>query len=473
MKKSILYSSLLALTTLAAAQTAGNDSSVGGMGLSNAHAGTGGLNAQNVDKLKLAWKFQAPGYVSHSPLVEGGQVYFADWSGNAYAVNAASGQLTWKKSLEQPVKAFPWHGFAGTGALGQGMLFEASVEGYAFGLDRTTGEVKWKTDFVPESQYGGSISTLLYHGGLVYIGVSSVEEAVAGAMKRAGKPFAPSFRGKVVALDAASGKIVWEKSLVPAPGNGVAMWGSFALDPASNTLFFATGNNYSGKSTDLSDSIVAVNGKTGETVWATQATAFDVWTPATPTGPDVDFAAGPNLFSAQVGGQSRDFVGIGQKNGIYWALDRRSGEIVWKHTVGYSGVGGGVRAEASVAGGKVYVWSNNSFDDTTQLNPAEFPINVKAIDGGSGSLIWARPKVMAAGATGAGYLSNDIYLVGTLSGLIKAFRTSDGQVVWTSGSHPSIASSLVVSGDQLFFGTGVPARFSGQGEGMIYAYTTR
>ena len=83
----------------------------------------------------------------------------------------------------------------------------------------------------------------------------------------------------------------------------------------SNILYFGTGNNYTPPSSPLSDSLVAVDAKTGELKWAQQATAHDIWTPTNPLGPDYDFGAAPQLFEAMIDGEQRPLVGIGQKSG--------------------------------------------------------------------------------------------------------------------------------------------------------------
>ena len=115
--------------------------------LMNRHADMGAaIDGSNVGKLQQIWSFQTTHPISHVPLISGGRVYFADWGGTAYAVDAKSGQRVWQQHLYEPKAEWPWHGCAGTGALGGGMLFEASVEGELFALDAEAGELKWRTD---------------------------------------------------------------------------------------------------------------------------------------------------------------------------------------------------------------------------------------------------------------------------------------------------------------------------------------
>ena len=130
-------------------------------------------------------------------------------------------------------------------------------------------------------------------GGLVYTGVASNEEGLAG--------FVPGFvcckaRGSVVAVNATTGDIEWKTYTVPTGYSGGGVWGSnFVVDSARGTVFVGTGNNYShptdpayvaciaGGGTAAScaspanhvDSILALDLNTGAVKWAKK---FVTWT---------------------------------------------------------------------------------------------------------------------------------------------------------------------------------------------------
>ncbi len=463
MKASRLASGLLMLAMLALVSAplpglAQDEPGAAGFGLANRHSTSETvISSDTVGRLGLAWTIPTQEHVSHWPLVDeaNGRLYFADWGGTVYAADAATGRVLWQKPVERNVQGmWPWHGFAGTGALGAGLLFEASVEGRAYAIRPETGEVVWQTDFAEDEQ-AGNVGKLLYHDGLVYVGLSSVEEPLTKMMP----DFRPDFRGKVVALNARDGSVVWERQLVEAPANGVAVWSGFALDPEANTLFFGTGNNYTPPATELSDSLVAVDATTGEVRWARQATARDIWTPAQPIGPDYDFGAGPQLYEATIGGQQRRLVGIGQKSGIYFAFDRETGEQVWATEVGYGGLGGGIHAEAAVGEEAIYVWSNNSY--SYGAPPERFPLTVKALDAATGANLWVIPQAQPASVPAAAFLANDAVFVGSLDGVVRAYRAADGQQLWLSQPHGAIAGAVVAVGDALYFPAGVPKNFGG------------
>lgn len=433
--------------------------------LFNHHAGTNTpINSGNVNTLKLAWSVKTDDPVSHTPLVQDGRTFFADWGGNVYAVNNTDGSVVWKRKVEEKVnKKWPWHGFAGTGAIGGGMLFEASMEGNAYALDPDSGKVIWRTRLT-DDPHAGNLSKLLYHNGLVYVGLTSVEEMIDE--KKPG--FKPDFQGKVHALDARTGKIVWTLPLAVPPATGATVWSSFALDPATDVLYFTTSNNYTQPANEFSDALVAVNARTGRILWHDQVTNNDVWTKANPIGPDYAFAAGPQLFEATIDGQRRKLVGAGQKSGVFYAWDRASGERVWTVTLGYGHVGGGIHAEASITPDRILLWSNNAY---AYNNPEKHPMDIAAVDPATGDYLWVNKKAQPAVEISAGYAANDVYFVGSLDGQVRAYNTKTGDKLWTSGEHGSVASSIWVNGDTVFWGAGVPKMFGGNaGRPGVLAY---
>ena len=65
------------------------------------------ITAENVGALTLKWAFTTGGDVSATPAVHNGTVYFPDWAGNFYAVNAETGALLWSNTVSS------WTGVAG------------------------------------------------------------------------------------------------------------------------------------------------------------------------------------------------------------------------------------------------------------------------------------------------------------------------------------------------------------------------
>jgi polyvinyl alcohol dehydrogenase (cytochrome) len=426
---------------------------------------TTAISSKNVGHMHRIWFKQTKDAVTGTPLVWRGSVVFADWSGMVWRVRASNGSVIWKRHLGKVEKSWPWHGFAGTGAIfaQDGILVEASVEGTAWGIDLRSGKVLWTTK-LSSNKYEGNISDLMAYEGkhVAYVGMSSVDEPLSQAVPG----FIVDARGSVIALDAMTGKLAWQTYMVEPPATGGAVWSSFALDPAAGTLYCDTGNNYTGSPTELTDAMLALDADTGAIRWHVQVTQNDVWIPTLPFGPDFDFGGGAQLVAVGSGASARTLVCGGQKSGVYWAFDAATGTIAWHTQVGTGPEG--QRGEASIANGVIYDWGDVRWDDS--LPPSQFPMMVAALDAATGAVIWHK-QVQPANVASAGFLANDVYFVGDAAGTIKAYRGSDGKVLWT-GKTPkraSVGSSLWAQGRFLYAGTNVPG-IGRQGPTGLVAY---
>ena len=229
---------------------------------------------------------------------------------------------------------------------------------------------------------------------MAYVGVASYEEAFAGFIP--GYPCC-SFRGSILALDANTGEIKWKTYTTPEGYSGNAVWGSSpVVDTKRNSVYIGTGNNYSVPddvtdciiaagadgaaqraclaADNYFDAVVALDLKTGAVKWGTSVIPFDTWNVACffgfpgvdPTncpeaqGPDFDFGQAPMLYTAKVGKKNQDFLGIGQKSGIFWSLNPDTGGIVWSTQVSPGGVAGGMIWGSASDGTRLYTSSANS-----------------------------------------------------------------------------------------------------------------
>src|SRR5215470_4122438 len=149
---------LLMSTPIASA----DDWTMGGQNLSNwRNQGDTPISSQNVAKLKTKWVFTTGGDVSATPAVANGIVYFPDFAGNFYAVNAKSGALMWKHQLAD------WTGVggdyarndpaiyggmvilgnqAGNNAFWNGSTFLGGGGAKVVAVDANTGALKWMAE---------------------------------------------------------------------------------------------------------------------------------------------------------------------------------------------------------------------------------------------------------------------------------------------------------------------------------------
>src|SRR5204863_6903701 len=148
-------------------------------------------------------------------------------------------------------------------------------------------------------------------------------------------------RGFLDAYDPATGKRVWRFWTVPAKGEagsetwpedvlergGAPTWVTGTYDPDLNLIYWGTGNpnpDWDGDSragTNLyAASLLAINPDTGTLRWYFQFTPHDTH--------DWDANQIPVLVDAELNGRPRALVVMANRNGFYYALDRKSGEFL-------------------------------------------------------------------------------------------------------------------------------------------------
>jgi polyvinyl alcohol dehydrogenase (cytochrome) len=463
------------------------------------------ITPENVVTLTLKWVFTAGGNVSATPAVYDGTVYFPDFAGNFYAVNAKTGALLWSNTVSS------WTGVSGDyarndpaiagdtlilGDQGGSQATWTAAGGLTgpgarvIAVNRLTGALIWSTQV---ATFPGAIITgspVIYNG-VVYVGISSNEEGLAVTN---GYPCC-AFRGSVVALGLQHGKILWKTFLAPSGYSGGSVWGSTpVIDVARNSVYVGTGNNYSvpevvktcfanndnnpycAASNDYFDSVVALDLTTGQVKWATQTLYYDASTNAcfhepagqgncpSPQGPDYDFGgSGPNMIGSNL-------LGIGQKSGIYWALNPDYGNVVWQTQVGPAGIMWGTAFD----GASIYVPISNKGYLPYALQPGDAQVNGgswAALNPNSGQIIWQTATPGSCSPSVSGYeqgcmalgppsVANGVVFVGSMdvnpqNPTMFALSAASGEVLWSYIPGSSvIAAPAIASDNSVYWGSG-------------------
>jgi alcohol dehydrogenase (cytochrome c) len=287
------------------------------------------INKQNVSRLAPRWVFPIPNAarLEVTPVVVGGIMY-ATGPNECYAVDAGSGRQLWH--YERP-RTKGVIGDAGGGinrgvAVAGDRVFMVTDHAHLIALNRFTGALLWETEMADYRQNYGATSAPLAVEGLVVSGVSGGDEGI---------------RGFLAAFDQASGKEVWRFWTIPKPGEPLAeTWKGTALehgcaatwltgtyDPELETLFWPTGNpcpDYNGEQRQgdnlYSDSILALDIKTGKLKWYYQYTPHDVW--------DWDAQQPPVLVDTHWNGAVRKLLLHANRNGFFYVLDRTDGKLL-------------------------------------------------------------------------------------------------------------------------------------------------
>src|SRR5262249_9590059 len=131
----------------------------------------------------------------------------------------------------------------------------------------------------------------------------------------------------------------------PPLGGGVTS--SAAIDEAKGVVYVSVGDCVASSSSGFGEALVALDAETGSLRWAFKPL------PAGDAG-DLDFIASPNAFTASGGTAGGQLVGVGNKNGIYYAVNQDTGALVWQKSVVPADPLGGFNASNGVAYGNIY-----------------------------------------------------------------------------------------------------------------------
>ncbi len=385
------------------------------------------LSARNAAELKERYVLTTRGYVTGTPALVGDDLFVVAQAAT-YLIDAPSGEIVWE-NREVFGSSSPTHD--------RGVLYVSAALGTLHALDAATGVQLWETEVDPHPATVGWSSPVVA-GDLVLLGNSSVEEGTA--------VMDATFMGGVVAFDRETGEQRWRHDPAEPPFNGASVWSSVSVDLDAAMVFATTGNNYTEEANDRSDAIFAADLHTGELLWNTQlheGDVFNVFTAFDPEGgPDYDFGTNPVLFEAEIEGEARALVGAGQKSGVFWALDRDTGEEVWSVEVGPGGLLGGVLNNGAYDGERVLVASHETEGETTRL---------VALSPADGAVLWERE--LDGLVTGPITTGGGVGFV-PVSTRMLAFDVSDGEPLYEIETDATVSSGAAISGGRVAFGSG-------------------
>ena len=430
-------------------------------------AGGAGLSAADVPRLKLKWAFglgdikDARGQAT----VAGGRVFVATPAGTAYALDARSGCTHWTFKADAPLHGAVAVG-PGGGAASKLTAFFGDQAANAYALDAATGALLWKVHVDTHATARVTGAPQL-HAGVLYVPVSSYEEAMV---------LSPgygccTFRGSLLALDAATGKTIWKTHTIAEPAqpttrsktgaqqhgpSGAPIWSAPTYDERRNAVYVATGNNYSDPPTKNSDAVIAFDAKTGAILWSRQFVANDATNmgcdfpgkPACPgsDGPDADFGQSPMLVSLPDG--KRALV-IGQKSGMAYAIDPDAqGALLWEARVAKGGKLGGMQWGSAADTANMYAAISDAAirPYADPKSPMGFSMDIAPNVGGglvalnlrTGKEAWRAMPTEVCGArkhcgpaqSAAVTVIPGVVFSGAMDGHLRAYDTAAGKVIW-------------------------------------------
>lgn len=447
-----------------------------------------GVDVDAVARLQPHWSIAFPGAnrVRSQPLLAGGLLFVGSHGGSVYALDPDSGCQIWRYEAAAEVRTgFALSGWQPGAAAPAPGLFFGDVLGNVYRLNAATGEVGFRerVDAHPNATITGTPSL---HQQTLYVPVSALEVSLAV------DPTYPccTFRGSVVALNAATGERRWKTHTIaveptvrstnsagtPMYGpSGAVIWNSPAIDAVRGQLYVGTGENMSSPATATSDAIMALDLQTGAIRWTFQGTANDAWNTACDTdqpascppenGPDFDFGAATILAR---GNDGRQRVLAGQKSGMVHALDPDSGALLWQTRVGRGGIQGGVHFGMAAADGRLFVPVTDMDDGRSYPTPAR--PGVHALDIASGDPLWYAPAVDVCagrpachpGISQAISTAAGLVYTGGMDGMLRVFDARTGAEQFaldTTRSFATTAGGTTTGGS--FGGAAGPIIFNG------------
>jgi eukaryotic-like serine/threonine-protein kinase len=251
--------------------------------------------------------------------------------------------------------------------------------------------------------------------------------------------YVPASDGRVYALNAKTGALIWQSIPIeagyPSPavvggrvfvGTGVDVCRLYALDAATGAVLWST-PNIGGGITSPAVAAGRVYVGAGTSLYALDvATGAPVWTAPI----DGDFSS-PAVAAGKV------YIGGGNK---VYAVDAATGATVWIANAGSSSAG--VWSSPAVVGGRVYVGVNDFGAPNTY-----------AIDAETGQVEWVEYNPYAITLSSPAVADGRVYIASTNS-VFTAHDAGTGAVVWskqisTYNSSPTVANGVVYAGGVL------------------------
>jgi alcohol dehydrogenase (cytochrome c) len=303
------------------------------------------INTSNVKNLHVAFTVGLGGYenggkyafgnLEGTPIVEDGFMYVTDGWGSVYKIDVTSGkqgQIVWRMN---PGTDRAWAGdVACCGVNNRGValwkdkVISVALDGRLIAMKKDTGETVWERQ-VADPANGETVTLApLVIRDVAIIGAAGAEYGI---------------RGYIDATDLNTGKQLWRTYTIPGKGEpgsdtwkgdknaaahgGGSVWETGTYDPATDTMYWGTGNpgpdwdaDYRPGDNLWTDSVLAMDPATGKVKWAFQYTPNDPF--------DYDEISEHPLVDVMINGKPRKLVVHAGRNGFYYGFDRVSGQFI-------------------------------------------------------------------------------------------------------------------------------------------------
>ena len=287
------------------------------------------INKTNVKRLVPVWStslMNDQGELA-APTIYNGVMYVINgkWT---FAIDVETGRMIWRTPTEIEAGITRAAFNRGAATIYNGKIFRVTIDNHLLAIDMKTGKELWNQKYADAKDGYYSTSAPIVANGVVISGVAGGESTT---------------RGFLDGWDPDTGKKLWRRYTIPAPGEpgsetwpkgtdawsqgGGPTWRSGSYDPQLDLVYWGTGNAepYDPRTRQNLDSlytnsVLAIRPKTGEIVCYFQYTPNDVY--------DVDATDENVLADIQVNGQPRKVMIQTNKNGFMYVLDRTNCKLI-------------------------------------------------------------------------------------------------------------------------------------------------
>src|SRR4051794_906635 len=452
-------------------------------------------------------------------VVEGGRIYSTTSDGNVFSLNAANGDVIWRWRPQNTALFRNFGIVANRGvAVCDGRVFVLSLDMTIHALDQGTGKQvqqvpigKAVTGAAPNYGYSETSAPICAQHRLV-LGAAGSEYGVRGfVMAYNTRDLSPAWPNPFWTIPPEGTS--WRKNSRIA-GGGV-VWTPTTIDRRTGTLYFGTGSatplyypEFRPGANPRTDSLIAVDLKSGKMKWWQQQMASNEWA--------YDTAQPPQVFDGKVGGKARRVVSVATMEGVWFLYDAKSGQPIYqrvkvidrvehpklqpgKPVAIYPSSLGGINfspasydpktnyivnsaAETAVLAtqtkltptqkkrkkllGDVFLGLQNGNFGTIQPGWHDYG-SISAIDVSTGRQVW-KFKTPEPGRGGVTTTDSGLGFAGGGDGVVRGFDTKTGKVLWTFQTGFQIASgvSIYELGNKEYVATTVGGTATSSGGGL-------
>ena len=487
------------------------------------------IGPSNVHLLTAKWIAPTAGDVSATPAVADGAVYFGDFGGTLWKLNAETGQVIWSHSVAD------YTGIANDVARTSPTLFKDLVivgdlkAPKLLGIDTGTGALRWITDVHPDPK-GIMTGSPMLAGDTIFTGVSASGASGPNA----------TFRGAIVAVDARTGQLLWRTYSLPDNGglpggySGATMFSPPAVDMSAGLVYGTFGQPYTepasvtachtahGGFTESCElpgsylkSVVAFDIRTGAPRWSYRVQGHDPWLQACGHQPVAVTWCAPESDGEKwdIGGSGvnvmrvhrherhhddeddvRDVVGFGGKSGVYILLDAKTGAFIWSSLIGPGGDQGGMEWGTAADGDRIYVSITNHHHISYKLTENGVLTSTTvtggswaALDPDTGRILWQTADPQTETLPGVGVVGVwDLAPVTVAHGVLYAasmaklafqkqmfaLDAATGEMLWQFGAGSSVNAGPAVVDGTVYWGAGYSrSGVEGSGNDQFFAFS--